>query len=263
MSREQRGDDADGLSPPKRLVHLQQAQLVVDVQPVTALGFDRRDAQLAHRAQPSACSGRRAPRCSRSRVAATVRAMPPPRPPSSRYVRPRIRSSISSARQPANARWVWQSMRPGTTSRPPRRGARHSGTRPEGCFGPTHVMSVPRQDERRTRDGVNRVLPAFVATAGEKADVGEDRHQCQREFGDIDHRQIDVMPPRCLERFGIAGVGVTHHAGPRVGRQHALQAPFGRIGARRPPSPFRRESSSRCRRRRRDESTPSWRRTRC
>ncbi len=72
--------------------------------------------------------------------------MPPPAAAICWYERPRIRSSISSARQPANARCVWQSMRPGTTSRPSastRSSSRYSCGRLDS--GPTQMMSLPRQ----------------------------------------------------------------------------------------------------------------------
>ena len=48
MRREQRGDEADGLHLSKRLVHLQQSRLVLDVEAVPGLGLHRRYAESHH-----------------------------------------------------------------------------------------------------------------------------------------------------------------------------------------------------------------------
>jgi hypothetical protein len=41
------------------------------------------------------------------------------------------------------------------------------------------------------------------------------------------------MPPCYFQRLVIARIGMTHDPGSRIGRQHALQASFGRIRASR------------------------------
>jgi hypothetical protein len=45
--------------------------------------------------------------------------------------------------------------------------------------------------------------------------------QCSR-----DHWQIDSAFTCYLERLGVASIGMTHHAGSRIGGEHALEAAF-------------------------------------
>ncbi len=81
------------------------------------------------------------------RVASTVVAIPP-----ASYGAPAIRAANSSARSPANTRWVWLSTNPGITHRPPA-SIRSSPAAPARSIAITRPSSITSAASRTAPNG--------------------------------------------------------------------------------------------------------------
>ena len=91
----------------------QRTRLVDDVEPVTGLDLDGRRARPAGLGAAATMPVTSSSASVAARVADIVVRIPP-----ASYGRPDIRAANSSARSPANTRWLWLSTKPGSTQRP-------------------------------------------------------------------------------------------------------------------------------------------------
>ena len=122
----------------------ERAHLVGDVQPVPRLDLDRRRPAGAPRAAGGGRAGR-ARRSDAARVASVVTLIPPPS-----YGSPAIRAVNSSARSPANTRWVWRVDEPRQHARPVGVDP-FVGDRPGRTDGPTASSTITTPARRRCR----------------------------------------------------------------------------------------------------------------
>ena len=173
VCREQGGNEADGLRTPERFVDLEQTNLVLEIQAVPALGFDRRDTEPSHCAKPSRTAidqriGARAARGGHgsgdpatSRSYFLVRAPLDPRFDliCSRTRKREMRVAVDEARNDESTARVDAFV----IAVLERKGLCRSD--------PRDVGPAPRK--RRLRDRVNRVLSTLFPAGGEDADVSE------------------------------------------------------------------------------------------